>query len=396
MSALPANSVSMDEANAKGATMNRTNLIAVSVAALLGAVAAQAADQYPQQQPLPQQQYPQQQYPQQFQQQGAPAHPMRALFAQSLATVAQTSGSAAIVALTDGLTGALQNWFDSKRKRKAANGALGTNYYPQTSGPAPMQSAPANYPSDAPMAPQGYPAPTPDAGQYPAPTDPGAYPPPGTYPTQDSAPPNPDGYNTNTYPTGGDYPTPPGSPPLYAGIAYEIHLLQPNGSTAQVDPATYTFRTGDQFRVFYRPSLPGRVDVFNINAAGQNAQIDSSIIAAGELASLGPYQFTELQGEETLILKLSPCVTQATYVATRNIVKAPTAGVSSMPTNNPLGFDYCNDTSTRGLKARPKTRDIRKVSVEGGTTFALDPIAPTELGGGDMAPRQVTITLHHR
>jgi hypothetical protein len=374
--------------------------------ALFAGAAAQAADpylqQYPQQQ-YPQQQYPQQQYPQQ---QGGQAHPMRALFAQSLASVAQSTGTAAVVAVAEGLTGALQSWFDNRRQRKGANGALGNNYYPPNAAPAPAPVT--NYPNDAPMAPQGYPAPSPDAGGYPTSGDPNAYPGSNGYPTpgDPNAYPSSNGYPTPAtdpyLPTQGGYPTPtPASTPgqLYAGVAYEIHLLQPNGATAPVDPTTYTFRTGDQFSVYYRPSLPGRVDVFNINAAGQNAQIDSSIVAAGELASLGPYQFTELQGEETLILKLSPCATQATYAMTRNIVKvqgAPGYGQAGNAPNDPLGFDNCNNTSTRGLKSKPKTRDIRKVSVEGGTSFALDPISPDELGGGDMAPRQVTITLHHR
>ena len=59
-----------------------------------------------------------------------------------------------------------------------------------------------------------------------------------------------------------------------------------------------------------------------------------------------------------------------------------------------MGLSDCSSTATRGLKA--KTRDIRKVSVESGTAFALDPISANELGSGNMAPRQVTITLHHR
>jgi hypothetical protein len=355
--------------------------------AILGRAAAQAADPYPQQYPpqqYPQQQYPQQQYPQQ---QAAQAHPMRALFAQSLATVAQNTGTAAVMAVADGLTGALKTWFDSRRQRKGENGALG-NYYALNTSPPPAP----NYSDGGAMAPQSYPAPSPDAGGYPMPGDPNAYPNPGAAPNGD-----PNGYPTPM--TDAYLPSAPPSPPLYAGIAYEIHLLQPNGATSPVDPLTYTFRTGDQFRVYYRPSLPGRVDVYNINAAGQNAQIDSSIVAAGELASLGPYQFTDLQGEETLILKLSPCMTQATYAATRNIVKAQGAPGASSTSNlgsDPLGFDNCSNTSTRGLKAKPKTRDIRKVMVEGGTSFALDPIAPDELGGGDMSPRQVTINLHHR
>jgi len=351
---------------------------------------ASAADPYPQPQPYPQAQYPQQQYPQQqFQQQGAEQHPMRALFAQSLAQVAQTTGSAAVVMMADGLTGALKGWFDNRRQRKNTNGALG-NTYGQNTAPAP------NY-QPAPSSTQSYPVPATDANGYPLPNDTNGYPPAnpggatGGYPA-DNPYSSTDSYGT---PPAGDSNSTP--PQLYAGVAYEIHLLQRDGQEFSVDPATYTFHTGEQFRVYYRPSLPGRVDVFNINAAGQQSQIDSSIVAAGDLASLGPYEFTLLQGEETLILKLTPCATPATYAVTRNIVKAQnTNGAPDYQANNSLGFDSCSNTSTRGLKNRPKTRDITKVSNEGGTSFALDPIGANELGSGDMAPRQITITLHHR
>jgi hypothetical protein len=345
---------------------------------------------YPQSQPA----YPQtqgQQY-QPFQQQ-APAHPMRALFAQSLAQVVQTGGSAAVVAVADGLTGALKSWFDNKRQRKGQNGALGNSYYPaQVQTPTTMSSYPQTpYPptGDPNAASPGAYPPTdgsvPDSTGYPNTGYPGTGTPDNAYP------------QTNGYPPADAYPQPNYSQPapqaqqqqVYAGIAYEIHLLQPDGTTQPVDTASYPFRTGDQFRVYYRPSLPGRVDVFNINAAGQSAQIDSSVVAAGELASLGPYQFTDLQGEETLILKLSPCVTPQLYATTRSIVKVQGA----QPVNN-MGLSDCSSTATRGLKTR--TRDIRKVSVEGGTSFALDPIAPAEFGGGDLAARQVTISLHHR
>lgn len=377
-------------------------LALLSLAATIGI--AHAADPYPQPQPYPQQQYPQQQYPQQQypQQQGADQHPMRSLFASSLAQVAQATGSAAVVMVADGLTGALKGWFDNRRNRKNSNGALG-NTYVQTNAPAPnypTANYPApNYPTEPQTPAQNYPAPATDANGYPLPNDSNAYPAAqpeggaaGGYPTSSGYP------ASDPYSTSKSTPT-PAPAQLYAGIAYEIHLLQPDGSTLPVDPQNYTFQTGEQFRVYYRPSLPGRVDVFSINAAGQEAQIDSSVVAAGELASLGPYEFTLLKGQETLILKLSPCATPATYAVTRNIVKAQVAqnpALSDYSPNNKLGFDSCSNTSTRGLKGRPKTRDIRKVSVEGGTSFALDPIGANELGGGEMAPRQITITLMHR
>jgi hypothetical protein len=59
-----------------------------------------------------------------------------------------------------------------------------------------------------------------------------------------------------------------------------------------------------------------------------------------------------------------------------------------------LQLSACGSPATRGL--RTKTRDIRKVSVEQGTSFALDPLATSEMSSGDVAPRQVTITLTHR
>ncbi|MEO8062903.1 MAG: hypothetical protein ABI821_09150 [Pseudomonadota bacterium] len=368
--------------------MNRSRMCAriytmAGVALLSSLGGAQAADPYPQ--PQQYQSFPQQQP-------GTQPHPMRAMFAATVAQVAQTTGSAAIVTLADGLTGALKGWFDNRRQRKVANGTLGNT--------------------------QSYPPPAPDPGQYPQTGYPQTNYPQTDYPQQDgSQPPStsgdypygavPDsgngGYPSSGYPnTGGNapsgYPAPNAAPSqLYAGIAYEIHLLQADGSTLPVDAANYSFRTGDQFRVFYRPSLPGRVDVFNINPAGNQALIDSSIVASGELASLGPYQFTDLQGDETLILKLSPCMTPTLAATTRSIVKVPgpqSNYPASYQSNNAMGLGDCSATATRGLKT--KTRDIRKVTVEGGTSFALDPIASNELGAGDLSPRQVTLTLHHR
>jgi hypothetical protein len=177
---------------------------------------------------------------------------------------------------------------------------------------------------------------------------------------------------------------------LYAGIAYEVHLVNVDGSMTGVDPATYSFRTGDRFRVYYRPALPGRVDVFNVNAAGQNSQIDNVNVAAGELVTLGPYEFANLTGEETLILRQSACVTPTQFAPTRDIVKAADGAAGG------LQFASCSDVVTRGIKKPTKVRDIKKVSMEGGTSFALDPVSANEMSTGQYTPRQVTITLHHR
>jgi hypothetical protein len=77
---------------------------------------------------------------------------------------------------------------------------------------------------------------------------------------------------------------------------------------------------------------------------------------------------------------------------TRDIVKVQSGGGTAS-----LQLAGCDSpTTTRRLKAKPKTRDIRKVSVEDGTSFAMDPLSPAELASGQLAPREVTITLEHR
>ena len=176
---------------------------------------------------------------------------------------------------------------------------------------------------------------------------------------------------------------------LYAGIAYEVHALGPGGTTTPVNPATYIFHTGDRFMVYYRPSMPGRMDVFNINPAGRQTQIDSASMAAGQMASLGPYEFSAMTGDESLRISLSPCSTQQLLVATRDIVNV--ASSTTATTGVQLGTCGMN---TRGLDVR--TRDITKVAVDGGTAFALDPVSASELSGGQIATRDVQIVFHHR
>jgi hypothetical protein len=176
---------------------------------------------------------------------------------------------------------------------------------------------------------------------------------------------------------------------LYAGIAYEVHALGPGGTTTPVNPATYVFHTGDRFMVYYRPSMPGRMEVFNINPAGRQTQIDSASMAAGQMATLGPYEFSAMTGDESLRISLSPCSTQQLLVATRDIVNV----VSPTTATTGVQLGTCG-MNTRGLDV--KTRDITKVAVDGGTAFALDPVSASELSGGQIATRDVQIVFHHR
>ena len=80
---------------------------------------------------------------------------------------------------------------------------------------------------------------------------------------------------------------------------------------------------------------------------------------------------------------LSPCSSDQLLAATRDIVN-----VSATSANNygsQLGS--CSGLATRGLKV--KTRDITKVAVDGGTSFALDPVSRQELSSGQIGRAHV-------
>ena len=177
---------------------------------------------------------------------------------------------------------------------------------------------------------------------------------------------------------------------LYAGIAYEVHAVGSNGATTAVNPANHVFHTGDRFVVYYRPSMPGKMDVYNINPSGQRTRIDAVTMAAGQLASLGPYEFSAQKGDESLRLVLAPCTSPQLLVATRDIVNVgPNAGASAAPAVN-LGA--CDGPNSRDVTSR----DITKVAVDDGTAFALDPVSQKELSAGQVIPREVNIVFHHR
>lgn len=178
---------------------------------------------------------------------------------------------------------------------------------------------------------------------------------------------------------------------IAAGLAFEVHRLDPGGATTLVDPAAHEFRSGERFVVFFRPSMPGRMDIYNINPVGQQTLIDTQELAAGQLTRLGPYEFTATTGDEQLRLLMQPCSTPQLVAATRDIVRVP----DTVPAQAGMELQACNVSATRSVRAVP-TRDIRKVIVEDGTQFALDPLSAEELASGQVAPREVTIRFRHR
>lgn len=312
---------------------------------------------------------------------------MRLLFAQSLAAAAQTMGTSLIVGISQALTGSLTSWLERKAQRRnsqagaAAQPAFGT---PAFAPPAPAAApAPAQFfdaQSGQPVAPdpafaQAASAPVQAFTPAPAATSAPAAAPSVVQPAGDVASTTLD---------------------LFAGLAFEVHTLGPGEQSTPVNPATHEFHTGDQFVVFFRPTLPGRMEVYNVNAAGQQTQIDLQVIAAGQLAKLGPYQFANLTGDEQLKLVIIPCTTPALTVATRDIVNV--AGPAA-PAAGGLDLSACQPAvrSISRIRTRDiRTRDIQKVAVEGQTGFALDPVTSTERATGNLAPREVSIVMRHR
>lgn len=338
------------------------------------------------------------------------SHMIRELFAGTLAAVLQTATGGLIGAVNGGI----MNWF-AKKGKAPAQGYAAAGYapmpaYPASAAPYPSTSYPeaSAYP---PAAAPAYPAPE---SAYPSTAYPSTpYPTETTYPAAaDQAyasqaggyPPGAQVYDARTGQTvtGGDNPyAMPASGydgTLYAGIAYEVHALSADGRSTPINAATYEFHTGDKFMVYYRPSLPGRMEVYNINPAGQQTLIDATNMAAGQMTGLGPYQFTSLKGDESLRLVLSPCSNPQLLAATRDIVRVD-AGPQTMPqmaprTSGGVQLSSCDAPTTRGLEVR--TRDIQKVAVDGMTSFALDPVSQQERASGQVTPREATIVFHHR
>lgn len=176
------------------------------------------------------------------------------------------------------------------------------------------------------------------------------------------------------------------------GVAYEVHVLDANGVSHVVDPAQHVFRTGDRFQVHYRPALPGRVTVSNVDPRGNESRIDQSQVAAGQLATLGPYRFVDSTGRETLKLRLEPCSSPTLTAASRAIVKA---GAPASVNAAALRINDCSDVLARSFAA-PKTRTITKTSLDGATRFALDPMLRDEMASGEFMARELAITLQHR
>jgi hypothetical protein len=275
--------------------------------------------------------------------QGQPPGDISALkhaFAATIATVVHGTGSSMATAIVQGLAGSIQGWFQRRSQRQQA-----------------LQSAPAN-PSS--MTPSMNPMSAAAGQSFAQPTT------------------------------------------LYAGMAYEVHAIDAYGASRPVDPEVHNFATGDRFVVFYRPTLPGRIAVFNINASGQETRIDDLSVAAGDLAHMGPYEFRDQAGDEILKLVLTPCRSAQLLATTRSIVKVEdynggtgmNNGSGGMASESMPPLSECSSVTTRGNGVG--TRSIVRVEMDSSTLFALDPVAPQEMSTGRFEAREITIRFRHR
>jgi hypothetical protein len=379
-------------------------------------VASGAQAQMPQDPQMPQ--APQMQMGAPAPAQGSVGPSLKQVFAGTLAAVLQSTGVGVAGVLTQAIGGAITGWFNkpAARLNQAAAGAgTAPGMAPAAMGAASMPPGGMGDPSmgmgGMPPGPTGMPDPSMGMGgmAQSAPAgmpDPsmgmGGMAPPATTGMAGMAPP-PGAMGDPSMGMGGMAPS---SPTIYAGVAFEVHARMPGGSYTPVDPATHTFSTGERFVVHYRPSLPGQVMVMNVNPLGQEKQIDMVNVAAGELARLGPYEFRDNTGDETLRLILLPCRTDAMMASTRDIVRveddeAPLPGAAPMaaapaaaPAGPLAGLSQCSAPGTRSV--RPQTRDIAKVESEDGTMFALDQVSSQEIASGDLTPREITIAFRHR
>lgn len=296
---------------------------------------------------------------------------MKELFARTLGAVLQGTATAATLGISQVVVGGINEWFS--RRTRPGRTAQGVPAAPDGSGTYPtVHTATTGYETTANA---------PTAGGY-------SYPPA----SQTSMPtPYYDPYTAQSA-----NPAALADAAVYAGLAFEVHALTPEGYSVPVDPANHVFATGDRFVVHLRPSLPGRLDVQNINPAGRESRIDSASMAAGQLTSLGPYQFTDTKGDEWLRFVLWPCSTPQLQTKTRDIVNvAESAYAPAETAGSGLALLGCEAVRTRSLTGI-RTRDIRNVAQEGSTSFALDPVSTQELATGQLQPREVTVMFRHR
>jgi hypothetical protein len=291
---------------------------------------------------------------------------LKSVFAGSVASAVGGSNNLTSVARSQ-MGGSITDWYHQSAKTPASQPRA-----PSLTPPPAAPASPAAVASTTPAAPPTSAVPANNAASSPASTP-------------------------ASHPDSSMLAAAPTEPKAYAGIAYEIHLLTTGNKPVAVDPKYHHFKTGDRFRVPFRPALSGIVDVYNVDPNGVSTKIDSTQMAAGELLTLGTYAFVAGGGDETLRLVLLPCETPTLVATTRSIVRqedVATAPHAERPAERSLAvpLQSCRVATTSPL---PGTRGIVKIDTDGATAFALDPATTEESRTGKYAPREVVVHLIH-
>jgi hypothetical protein len=170
-----------------------------------------------------------------------------------------------------------------------------------------------------------------------------------------------------------------------AGIAYELLVLQADGSARLTQPSRHVFANGDRFHLRFMTNLPGRIEAFNIDPVGVQTHIGGWTVSGGQpvrLPARGNFKFVgDARGTEILLLQLQPCIASPEAGATRGIV------VEEEIREN---LDSCADMPMGKIASK---RAI-VVEEEGATAIAMTTTSASSLKGG-KDPIIVSIPLRH-
>jgi hypothetical protein len=152
-----------------------------------------------------------------------------------------------------------------------------------------------------------------------------------------------------------------------AGIAYEVFLIQPDGTESRISSSERTHQQGDRFYVRFMTNLPGQVVAFNVDPAGRRSSVGEWSVDGGfpqRLPARGHFRFEGNEtGRELLEFQFTPCrsASPGRQRAIRVVEEAQTA----------------LKTCTEALASPPSARRMRAiVAVEDDkTAFATAPAA---------------------
>lgn len=99
-------------------------------------------------------------------------------------------------------------------------------------------------------------------------------------------------------------------PQVYYGMSLQVYANK-NGRLVPVDFRSYTFRTGDRFKVKVTYNSPGIVEFVNIDPEGRENYLGNWVVEEAFTGTMlpaeGSFKFTGTKGRELLIVRFFPC-----------------------------------------------------------------------------------------